>query len=1072
MCRTRNARDQVTMEELSMKRSIGKKLLAGIVSLSMILGVPVAGYSQEDAQTETALILLEDAAPAEEVLAGAGTVEETVPEEEAAEITVAEDITEEEPAQADVIAAPAEEEPAEELPDDGIILEPEQEEDLALAAAEDETPAAVTVEVKDEDELRTAIQHASENSVIKLTKDISCGSAVSLMDVSHMMKDTNTLTIDLAGFKLTVPWFVVGTGKTLNLDNGDFIGTLSVGGGTVNLPKGITLSGDECVDIYEGGTVNLNGGSIVSSDTGSALFAVLIRKGTLNISGDSTIRTTATDRGGLLLEDKDAVVNMTGGNILTEQDTANYAVAIDAGTMKMSGGRITSEKGRGIGVSSLTAAAVGSFSITKGIITTLDNTMELKDKGQISVAGEKGAKGQAEATTQLISSTGYAIADAIGSDYDSSISVTGGYLSGAILPIYSDNPQYSKETDRKIIVKVATDAVGFNKNMNDWREYLSSINCRTKRNSSNVYEIYTLTADTAAAGYIRNNLIYYTESVQEAMDKFDKPYSPKNGDTVRICRDIKDEEKISVSEIDRIIDLYGHTLKTKLVIEKAQVTIRNSGSAGKLEAYTNDSALVLEDGADVTLEKSLTIASPGSSAVTVGGDSADTCKLTVNGTITALYSPIDVLAGNNEVNITSAKLSADSGEVGTGLYIHSTATGAKVTVKDSTITGGYGISAYEGELTISGSTVTGEAEPTGTQDDPGTTAVGAALDIADAKLTITSGTFTSKYAHAMVLDAPAAGSKVSGGTFKSSQEKGKWDAVDGTPASAMFTGGTYYPNKVNDMGAGVDTASYALAGAEDGTFYVLAYDKVMAQIYSANASATSFVIGAGAAGKLIKGCKVHTKFTNLSGADLDLLIGTDDTVAKNKIKLPKDAEELVIHNDLEALTTTGNATPTCTLPSVNKDCWYCTTLKKFYKDSYGKEEADDTYFKEAATGHKWSAYDASGWRTCTVCGEKEQQPYQISGFPKKLKLKVSGKKLTVSWKAPTKAQLKKIKGVYIEVATDSAFTNIVKTKKVKKAKTSFTFKLQKKTRYYVRVRFYNGAKISKWSPVRNKKTKG
>ena len=67
-----------------MKRSIGKKLLAGIVSLSMILGVPVAGYSQEDAQTESALILQEDTQPAEEVLAGAGAVEETVSEEETA----------------------------------------------------------------------------------------------------------------------------------------------------------------------------------------------------------------------------------------------------------------------------------------------------------------------------------------------------------------------------------------------------------------------------------------------------------------------------------------------------------------------------------------------------------------------------------------------------------------------------------------------------------------------------------------------------------------------------------------------------------------------------------------------------------------------------------------------------------------------------------------------------------------------------------------------------------------------------------------------------------------------------
>ena len=38
----------MTMEEESMKKSIGKKLLAGIVTASMILGVPVSGYSQEE----------------------------------------------------------------------------------------------------------------------------------------------------------------------------------------------------------------------------------------------------------------------------------------------------------------------------------------------------------------------------------------------------------------------------------------------------------------------------------------------------------------------------------------------------------------------------------------------------------------------------------------------------------------------------------------------------------------------------------------------------------------------------------------------------------------------------------------------------------------------------------------------------------------------------------------------------------------------------------------------------------------------------------------------------------------
>ena len=98
---------------------------------------------------------------------------------------------------------------------------------------------------------------------------------------------------------------------------------------------------------------------------------------------------------------------------------------------------------------------------------------------------------------------------------------------------------------------------------------------------------------------------------------------------------------------------------------------------------------------------------------------------------------------------------------------------------------------------------------------------------------------------------------------------------------------------------------------------------------------------------------------------------------------------------------------------------------------------------------------------------KKQPAYQISGNPKKLKAKAAGGgKLTVSWKKPTKSKLKKIKGVQIQVATDSNFTNIVKTK------TSFTFKkLKKGQKYYVRVRFYKGSQSSKWSPVKNKKVK-
>ena len=53
----------MTMEEQSMKKSIGKKLLAGIVSASMILGIPVSGYSQEE-ETQPAVIAAEESGSA------------------------------------------------------------------------------------------------------------------------------------------------------------------------------------------------------------------------------------------------------------------------------------------------------------------------------------------------------------------------------------------------------------------------------------------------------------------------------------------------------------------------------------------------------------------------------------------------------------------------------------------------------------------------------------------------------------------------------------------------------------------------------------------------------------------------------------------------------------------------------------------------------------------------------------------------------------------------------------------------------------------------------------------------
>ena len=58
-----------------MKKSFGKKLLAGIVSASMILGIPVAGYSQEEDLSQLVIAQEETAEVTEEVLAGAGEVE-------------------------------------------------------------------------------------------------------------------------------------------------------------------------------------------------------------------------------------------------------------------------------------------------------------------------------------------------------------------------------------------------------------------------------------------------------------------------------------------------------------------------------------------------------------------------------------------------------------------------------------------------------------------------------------------------------------------------------------------------------------------------------------------------------------------------------------------------------------------------------------------------------------------------------------------------------------------------------------------------------------------------------------
>ena len=1039
----------MTMEEESMKKSIGKKLLAGIVTASMILGVPVSGYSQEEETQLVAVEAEESVDVTEAVLAGAGEETETaVPAaevfEEEAVFNVSEEDTE---AAAEDILVAAEADAEEGAPEDGILLEA-AEEDEVLEAADDEKVR----EVSSVSELNNAIKQVADGYTIRLTQDISSAGTLNV-DADNMMKETTTITIDVSNYTLSAYSIIVGTGKTLTMtaSGGSYSGRLNANGGTVNLPTGMKLT-NTVTNLYvrNGGTANVTGASIECSAT-TLGHAVEVAKGTLNLSAGSIKVINDDVKAILVADDSGAVVNMTGGNV--EVNGSGTAVVMSNGSMTVTGGTIKNTSGQGVEVLG------GTFTISKGTIESKGNALTLgKNAGKaakIAVAGTQD-------TTKILSSDGYAIFEDL-SDYKGNIQVSGGYLEGKTDEI--------KSTNKTKIVTVTTDAVGFGHEVN--RKYLKDVNCRADtQNDKGVYIIRTLTASNSAAAYIRDGETFYTDTVQEAMDVITgETYSPKTGDTVKLFRDVTDESEVKV-EINRTIDLNGHKLETKMTVEDCTVTVKN----GTLQSYTNDYALVVSDDAVVTLESNLKVASPGANAIDVGKTASKTYKLTVKGSVSAENYAVCVNPGDCTVDFSSATLTSNAAKRSV-LRVDKTATGAKITITNSTLTGKTGIYAAAGEITLSGSTVkaTGDQEE---NPDPGTEGIGSTIWANKAKLTIKSGTFTSAKGNVLYLESPTAGSVVSAGTFKSGRSN--WDAVAGTPATDMFTGGTYYPNTKNDMKAGVKTAEYALVGVTGGTFYVGKYKEVVPALYKANASATKLTVAAAAKSTLLYGFKAHAAILNLTVEDIDVLVGTDDTVTKNKGTLPKTAntEAWVFHNDLVKLTAAANKDATCTLPGVSADCYYCETLKKAYDDAGGQTE-NTTVITAPAKGHTWSAWNANGDRTCSVCGVKEhddskkQPAYQISGNPKKLKAKAAGGgKLTVSWKKPTKSKLKKIKGVQIQVATDSNFTNIVKTKKVKKTKTSFTFKkLKKGQKYYVRVRFYKGSQISKWSPVKNKKVK-
>ncbi|MBR2540896.1 MAG: hypothetical protein IKE85_08775 [Mogibacterium sp.] len=97
------------------------------------------------------------------------------------------------------------------------------------------------------------------------------------------------------------------------------------------------------------------------------------------------------------------------------------------------------------------------------------------------------------------------------------------------------------------------------------------------------------------------------------------------------------------------------------------------------------------------------------------------------------------------------------------------------------------------------------------------------------------------------------------------------------------------------------------------------------------------------------------------------------------------------------------------------------------------------------------------------------QPAEIQDLPnvKISKPKAAKKAVTVKWKKVSKKNQKKIGGIEIQVATDSAFANIVKSTTAGKKKTSKKIKgLTSKQTYWVRIRAYkdgpDGRHVSAW----------
>ncbi len=150
--------------------------------------------------------------------------------------------------------------------------------------------------------------------------------------------------------------------------------------------------------------------------------------------------------------------------------------------------------------------------------------------------------------------------------------------------------------------------------------------------------------------------------------------------------------------------------------------------------------------------------------------------------------------------------------------------------------------------------------------------------------------------------------------------------------------------------------------------------------------------------------------------------------------------------------------------------YYSTVNPQQERDQMNAAKAKHDAAKNKVTSCQNALKKASGKTT------KSQTQITVKKPPKSVKAKAKGRKVTVSWKKINnnkngKKLLKQIKSIQVQYSTDPTFQQNVKTKSIKKNKTKVTFKLRKKTQYYIRVRYAGKNGASNWSGVKRVRTK-